>query len=168
MKQQEKKLPPGPRGLPILGYLPFIRKPYHVAFKELSKTYGPVIRTEVKKRENNTENNSGRDFIDGYLRKIEENKGTNSHFNLDHLEGNAINLYGAATNTTRTTILWNLYIAASDLDGMQARVQREIDTVIGRNKQIEWQDRRRLPYTMAFVLETLRWRTTAPIGVHRM
>ncbi|XP_049268757.1 cytochrome P450 2U1 [Rhipicephalus sanguineus] len=127
-----------------------------------------AIRTEVKTREKNMENYLERDFIDGYLRKIEENKGNNSHFNLRHLEGNVINLYGAATNTVRTAILWNLYIAASDPDGMQAQVQREIDTVIGREKAIQWEDRRRLPYTMASVLETLRWRTTAPIGVHRI
>ncbi|KAL1433110.1 hypothetical protein MTO96_002075 [Rhipicephalus appendiculatus] len=125
-------------------------------------------RSEVKTRENNMENYFERDFIDGYLRKIEENKGTDSHFNQRHLEGNVINLYGAATNTVRTAILWNLYIAASDPDGMQAKVQREIDAVIGREKAIEWEDRRRLPYTMASVLETLRWRTTAPIGVHRI
>ncbi|XP_075740978.1 cytochrome P450 2L1-like isoform X2 [Rhipicephalus microplus] len=135
---------------------------------DVVKNFVQVIRAEVKKREDNMENYLDRDFIDGYLRKIEENKTTNSHFNLNHLEGNAINLYGAATNTVRTTILWTLYIAASDPDGMQARVQREIDAVIGRNKPIEWEDRRRLPYTMAAVLETLRWRTTAPMGVHRI
>ncbi|KAH6937191.1 hypothetical protein HPB50_025837 [Hyalomma asiaticum] len=109
-----------------------------------------------------------RDFIDGYMRKIEENKKSNSHFSLSHLEGSAINLYGAATNGVRTAILWHLYIAASDPDGMQARVQREIDSVIGSEKPVVWEDRHRLPYTMASVLETLRWRITAPIGIHRI
>ncbi|KAH8041609.1 hypothetical protein HPB51_017054 [Rhipicephalus microplus] len=135
---------------------------------DVVKNFVQAIRQVLRQKLKNKNVLSNEDFIDGYLRKIEENKATNSHFNLNHLEGNAINLYGAATNTVRTTILWTLYIAASDPDGMQARVQREIDAVIGRNKPIEWEDRRRLPYTMAAVLETLRWRTTAPIGVHRI
>lgn len=37
-------LPPGPRGTPILGYLPFLGMNHHVMFSELSKTYGPILR----------------------------------------------------------------------------------------------------------------------------
>ena len=37
------KFPPGPRGIPILGYLPFIGKyPEQTAYK-LSKQYGPLM-----------------------------------------------------------------------------------------------------------------------------
>nr|XP_037286187.1 uncharacterized protein LOC119179218 [Rhipicephalus microplus] len=38
-RQKRKRLPPGPKGVPLLGYLPFIWKPYHVAFKEISEKY---------------------------------------------------------------------------------------------------------------------------------
>ena len=37
------KLPPGPRGLPLLGYLPFFGKEPPVTFTEMRKTYGDVI-----------------------------------------------------------------------------------------------------------------------------
>ena len=37
------KLPPGPRGLPLVGYLPFFGKDPPVTFMELRKTYGDVI-----------------------------------------------------------------------------------------------------------------------------
>ncbi|XP_049268759.1 cytochrome P450 18a1-like [Rhipicephalus sanguineus] len=161
--------------LSLLDFLPTVRSvcnyiPYTKigTLNDVVKNMKQAIRTEVKKREKNMESYFERDFIDGYLRKTEENKGTNSHLNMDHLEGNVINLYGAATNTVRVSILWNLYVAASDPDGMQAQVQRETDAVIGREKPIEWEDRRSLPFTMASVLETLRWRTTTPIGIHRI
>ncbi|KAH6937190.1 hypothetical protein HPB50_025836 [Hyalomma asiaticum] len=153
----------------VCSYIPntrmFIAKD---VMKKMKEAIRRVLQTEVKNREKCMEDYFERDFVDGYMRKMDENKDMNSHFSLRHLEGNAINLYGAATNTVRTAILWNLYIAASDPDGMQSRVQREIDSVIGREKPVVWEDRHRLPYTMASVLETLRWRTTAPIGIHRV
>ncbi|KAL1433107.1 hypothetical protein MTO96_002072 [Rhipicephalus appendiculatus] len=280
LKRKHKKdrcLPPGPRGIPLLGYLPFIWKPYHVAFKELSEKYGPIMRLQlgvkdmvvlndvtsvrealtnpdllyrpddfifnylgvkgiaalngeawqvnrrycfhvlrnlgfakksmeehiheevtrfrefltsgkgepvriahplassvannisalvfgqrydlddpkgrvfeeltqhvrnaVKEREENMNMYAERDFIDGYLRKIKENTGPDSHYTMKYLEGNAINFYGPGTNPVRTVILWILYIAASDPDGEQARVQREIDAVVGRRRLPEWKDR---------------------------
>ncbi|KAK4796941.1 hypothetical protein SAY86_029267 [Trapa natans] len=37
-------LPPGPRGLPFLGYLPFLRTDLHREFAKLSETYGPIYK----------------------------------------------------------------------------------------------------------------------------
>ncbi|XP_075544331.1 cytochrome P450 2A11-like isoform X2 [Dermacentor variabilis] len=239
--QKNKLTAPGPGAVPILGYLPFLRKPYHTTFKELSKQYGPIIkirlgckdvlvlndlasireglsnpdvlyrpndfifrhlgiedflpalrfvaarlpgtqlyamksvlqelakfiRKEVQERGATMEEHADKDFIDGYLRKIEEYKGKDSYFTLSALVGSTVNFYSAATNTVRSAVLWNLYIAASDPDGLQARVQREIDAAIGREAAPAWEDRRRTPFTMACILETLRWRTTAPLGLQR-
>ncbi|KAH9373700.1 hypothetical protein HPB48_018655 [Haemaphysalis longicornis] len=132
-------------------------------FTQLAK----LVRNEINDRQGRMEHYIGRDFIDGYLRKIEENKGATSHYNLGSLEGSTLNFYSASTNTVRTAVLWDLYIMASDPDGLQARVQREIDSALGRHKTPDWDDRRRMPFTMACILEQQRWRTAAPIGIPR-
>ncbi|KAL0289235.1 UNVERIFIED_CONTAM: cytochrome [Sesamum calycinum] len=40
-------LPPGPRGLPILGYLPFLHENLHIQFTELAHQYGPIYKFKL-------------------------------------------------------------------------------------------------------------------------
>lgn len=42
-----KTLPPGPWGLPILGYLPFLKSEAHLHFGELAKKYGSLFSTRL-------------------------------------------------------------------------------------------------------------------------
>ncbi|KAK4382053.1 cytochrome [Sesamum angolense] len=42
--KQRPFLPPGPLGLPIVGYLPFLRKDLHHQFTELAGKYGPIYK----------------------------------------------------------------------------------------------------------------------------
>lgn len=40
-------LPPGPPGLPIIGYLPFLRQDLHHQFTELAGKYGPIYKLRL-------------------------------------------------------------------------------------------------------------------------
>ncbi|KAJ9549988.1 hypothetical protein OSB04_022531 [Centaurea solstitialis] len=40
-------LPPGPRGLPIVGYLPFLSHDLHKQFTNMARTYGPIFKLQV-------------------------------------------------------------------------------------------------------------------------
>ncbi|GAB2213091.1 hypothetical protein Drorol1_Dr00021109 [Drosera rotundifolia] len=43
-KSESPRLPPGPRGLPVVGYLPFLRNDLHRQFTDLAKVYGPIYK----------------------------------------------------------------------------------------------------------------------------
>ncbi|KAL4033059.1 hypothetical protein IC575_006144 [Cucumis melo] len=40
-------LPPGPRGLPLVGYLPFLSPNLHHTFADLAKIYGPIFKLRL-------------------------------------------------------------------------------------------------------------------------
>ncbi|XP_040070100.1 cytochrome P450 2J4 [Ixodes scapularis] len=46
-KRATELSPPGPWGLPLLGYLPFLRRKQHIFFRDLSRKYGPVLSVRL-------------------------------------------------------------------------------------------------------------------------
>ncbi|XP_068669751.1 geraniol 8-hydroxylase-like [Aristolochia californica] len=46
-KNGSLRVPPGPRGVPLLGYLPFLDPELHSGFAELAKTYGPILSLKL-------------------------------------------------------------------------------------------------------------------------
>ncbi|XP_039134747.1 flavonoid 3'-monooxygenase CYP75B137-like [Dioscorea cayenensis subsp. rotundata] len=46
-----QSLPPGPRALPVLGYLPFLRLDLHCCFADLAQTFGSVMMMRIGSRQ---------------------------------------------------------------------------------------------------------------------
>lgn len=42
--EYRKNLPPGPRGVPILGFLPFLNSEFHLTLTKLSEKFGPIYQ----------------------------------------------------------------------------------------------------------------------------
>ncbi|CAN8032591.1 unnamed protein product, partial [Ixodes persulcatus] len=135
--------------------------------KDVLKSVHDFIRQQVREHSKTLEADVNTDFIGAYLKKINENNGGNASFNPQTLTGNALNFFGAGTNTVRASMLWHLLNCARDPEGVQRKLQQEVDKVVGRVRALEWEDRHKMPYTMAAVWEMLRWRTVAPLGVIR-
>ncbi|KAJ6477499.1 cytochrome P450 [Mycena vulgaris] len=73
-------------------------------------------------------------------------------------------LFSAGAETTSGTLCW--FIAAMVLyPDVQTRAQLEIDNIIGRHRLPTYADRMNLPYIVATVRETLRWRPVLPLGL---
>ena len=106
------------------------------------------------------------DYIDVYLNETDTHKklGINSFVNSKHLPFTVLGLFGAGTETTSTTLQWAvLYMMANP--EIQDHVQKEIDSVVGRNRLPRLADKDDLPYTAATLLEIQRIVTVAPLGV---
>ncbi|MBA0636856.1 hypothetical protein Godav_005321 [Gossypium davidsonii] len=47
LRSTKVKLPPGPYGLPLVGYLPFLGRNIHQTFMELANIYGPIYKLSI-------------------------------------------------------------------------------------------------------------------------
>ncbi|XP_062119531.1 flavonoid 3'-monooxygenase-like [Humulus lupulus] len=45
------QLPPGPKGFPILGYLPYLGSDLHQNFMELAQVYGPIYKLSIGRKQ---------------------------------------------------------------------------------------------------------------------
>ncbi|KAG0700485.1 cytochrome P450 [Suillus ampliporus] len=75
--------------------------------------------------------------------------------------------FGAGSATTSAAIC-TVFMAAACFPEEQAKVQAELDAVIGRRQAPTFADQKSLPCLQAFISEALRWRPPSPYGLaHR-
>ena len=57
-----------------------------------------------------------------------------------------------------------LFLAMALYPEVQKKAQEEIDSVVGRNRLPEFEDRPFLPYINAIAKESMRWHLVGPLG----
>ncbi|XP_022089789.1 cytochrome P450 2J6-like [Acanthaster planci] len=102
-----------------------------------------------------------RDFMDVIIREM---TCTKSGVTVNDLHGTTADLFAAGTETSAVTLQWALlYMVACPQ--VQARVQQELDRVVGRSRFPRLSDRNRLPYAVATLQEVQRIGNIIPLGV---
>lgn len=109
-------------------------------------------------------------YVCEYLKEIEKNKALNSRssYNSTNLIGNMQALILAGSETTQVSLRW-LFLAMASFPDVQAKVHRELDSILGEEEvTLVWMDRFKLPYCQATIMEGQRWRTIVPLNLlHR-
>ncbi|KAL3180419.1 hypothetical protein MRX96_008981 [Rhipicephalus microplus] len=159
----------------MLEFLPLF---VHQLLRKLSSTRRSTMVSSIKEliqytlrqaeeQNKSLDNNYNRDFIDGYLKKIKEHeKNPTSYLTTRSLVGNAMALFFGGSGTVSPTLHWHFLNFADKQDTVQARVHKEIDQMVGKERQPKWDDRLRMPYTMACIWEMNRWKTVSPLAVY--
>jgi len=107
------------------------------------------------------------DYIDAYLNEVdrrEKSKNNPELFDETALNINLRSFFGAGTETTATTLRWGLLFLMMHPD-IQAKVHKEIDDVIGRERSPSAEDKLKMPYTEATLQEVHRRGSAAWLSI---
>ena len=117
---------------------------------KISKDIMNMMRTSIKNHKESLDTNEPRDYIDKYLIEIQNTKDPNSSFygekGINNLAANLLDLFIAGSETTSTTLTWAILYMVRNPD-VQDKVQKELDTVLGKYKIPSLSDKSSLPYT---------------------
>ncbi|XP_034357269.1 cytochrome P450 2C6 [Arvicanthis niloticus] len=132
--------------------------------KNLCYTKNYLLK-KIKEHQESLDVTNPRDFIDYYLIKWkQESHNQHSEFTLENLAVTVTDLFGAGTETTSTTLRYALLLLMKYPE-VTAKVQEEIDRVIGRHRSPCMQDRSHMPYTDAMIHEVQRFIDLLPTNL---
>ncbi|VFV38994.1 cytochrome p450 2f1-like [Lynx pardinus] len=149
----------------VLDWLP---GPHRRLFRNFGRMKDLIARS-VRDHQDSLDPSSPRDFIDCFLSKMaQEKQDPHSHFHMDTLLMTTHNLLFGGTETVGTT-LRHAFLVLMKYPKVQARVQEEIDSVVGRERLPALEDRAAMPYTDAVIHEVQRFADVIPMNLpHRV
>ncbi|CAL1592036.1 unnamed protein product [Knipowitschia caucasica] len=141
-------------------YLPL---PFTKAFKA-RQTVRDILMPIIYEHQKNRVQGDPQDLVDCYLDELEKRGDDGSSFCIEELFMFCVNLYGAGTDTTSSTLLTGfLYLMTKP--HIQERCQQEIDSVLEAKDIISCEDRVDMPYVQAVIHEIQRLADVVPLSV---
>ncbi|XP_023221642.1 vitamin D 25-hydroxylase-like [Centruroides sculpturatus] len=109
------------------------------------------------------DNKNIKNISEAYIYEVEKSKNSpESPYTVLGYVGNMATILAAGFDTTAASLSWTI-LALAAYPKIQRKVQEEIDAVFGTEHPV-WEDRIRLPYTQAVIMEIQRWRTILPLS----
>jgi len=153
---------------PILLMAPWLRhvvpvRSGYAALVEQRDIFLAMFKRLVQEHRDTLDPNCPRDYIDHFLLEMQKEDAAARGFTDLGMAISGMDLFIGGMDTTSTSLSWALLYMVKHPE-VQRRVQAEIDTVLSGRHPTS-QDRLRMPYTDATLMEVLRRSTTIPRGV---
>ncbi|XP_033830175.1 cytochrome P450 2U1 [Periophthalmus magnuspinnatus] len=152
---------------PLLYYLPF---GVFWELRQVERDITAFLKRIIKTHRETLDPDNPRDLVDMYLLEMLAQQAAgeeDSSFTEDYLFYIIGDLFIAGTDTTTNSVLWILFYMVLYPD-IQEKVQEEIDTVIGQHQTPSMNDKGRLPFTEATIMEVQRLTVVVPLAIPHM
>ncbi|KAM4695578.1 cytochrome P450 2A5-like [Rhinophrynus dorsalis] len=137
----------------------------HQKLISISEELVSMIYDRVKTNQETLDPTAPRDFIDSFLIQLQEEKQKpNSEFHMKNILMTFYSLFLAGMEASTTTLRFSLLMMVKYTD-IQAKIHREIDQVIGRERAPNMGDRSEMPYTEAVINEIQRFCDVIPLNI---
>ncbi|XP_042870726.1 uncharacterized protein LOC122252352 [Penaeus japonicus] len=150
--------------IPIVPH--FVKKWIGIAhLPDYIEVISKLMKQLVKEHQATLDPENPRDYIDAYLLEMEARKDDpQSTMSIEDLLNCLSDLFVAGTETVSSTLRWAILYLAKYPE-VQAKVQREIDSVVPRDVPPSVQQKNSMPYLEAVTLEIHRLASLVRIGV---
>uniref|UniRef100_A0A803ST57 Uncharacterized protein n=1 Tax=Anolis carolinensis TaxID=28377 RepID=A0A803ST57_ANOCA len=149
----------------IMDYLP---GPHQTFFKNMYGVQAFIARKIEENEKTLDHTDVPQNFVDAFLLKMEQEKNNpTTEFTKENLMMAIYDLFIAGTETSSTTIRY-FFMTLLEHPEVQAKIQDEIDRVIGRERMPTMKDRLEMPFTEAAIHEGQRFLDLVPLGFIRL
>ncbi|CAH6870163.1 cytochrome P450 1A2 [Phodopus roborovskii] len=146
---------------PILRYLP---NPGLKRFKNFNDNFVLFLQKTVQEHYQDFNKNSIQDITGALFKHSENSKDKGGLIPQEKIVNIVNDLFGAGFDTVTTAITWSILLLVTR-PSVQRKIHKELDTVIGRDRQPRLSDRLQLPYLEAFTLEIYRYTSFVPFTI---
>ncbi|GAV81627.1 LOW QUALITY PROTEIN: p450 domain-containing protein, partial [Cephalotus follicularis] len=150
--------------------LPILRKldigGHERAMKQTAKELDHVAQgwlEDHKRRVSCAVNAGGEDFMDAMLTILDEEEDFSNHDAYTINKSTCLALMAAASESTSVTLTWCLSLLLNNRHVLK-KAQDEIDTHVGKERQLKESDINNLTYLHAIIKETMRLYPAAPLS----
>ncbi|XP_076807903.1 cytochrome P450 2U1-like [Clavelina lepadiformis] len=138
--------------------------PFSQSYKRLKKAFkdfAEITNKVFNEHEETFDKEHPKDFIDAFLKNMKE--GSDKNFDIEHLRMYLRDILEGGIVTTTDTINWSL-IFLLHYPEIQTKIREEIRQIVGPSGSVKISHKDDMPYTKAFIEETMRFATATPLG----
>ncbi|CAK8696143.1 unnamed protein product [Clavelina lepadiformis] len=138
--------------------------PFSQTYKKLKKAFkdfAEITNKVFTEHEETFDKEHPRDFIDAFLKNMKE--GIDKNFDIEQLCMYLRDIFEGGIETTTDTINWSL-IFLLHYPEIQTKIREEIQQIVGPSGSVRMSHKDDMPYTKAFIEETMRFATATPLG----
>ncbi|XP_030074571.1 cytochrome P450 2F2 isoform X1 [Microcaecilia unicolor] len=145
----------------IMDYLPGQHQKIFSNFDMITE----IILKEIKSHQETLDPSNPRDYIDCFLIKMQqETRAEDPSFYNDSLLMSVQNLLFGGTETVSTTLRYGFLILMKYPE-IAEKMQKEIDSVVGRDRSPSLDDRSQMPFIEAVINEIMRFADVIPLSL---